>query len=174
MAGGRPGVGRKRPPGPAGGGDRRAGRDHPVCLHRRGRLARVSSPLGHVVRMEYDWVGQLVAVVDPRGRRREYRYDPDGRIIRMTFGWQAWSYGYDAAGRLVSRREPHGGQTRYGYDPAGRLTGVIDPLGGRAAPPRRGRPADWWPAPTSSGAPRAGTTTRPGGCPATRPATPTR
>jgi len=73
--------------------------------------------------MEYDWVGQPVAVVDTRGRRREYRYDPDGRIIRITFGWQAWSYDYDAAGRLVSRREPHGGQTRYGYDPSGRLTG---------------------------------------------------
>ncbi len=95
-----------------------------------GRLARVTSPLGHQVSMEYDRVGQLTAEVDPRGRRREYRHDVDGRVTRMTFGGQAWSYGYDAAGRLAGRREPHGGETRYGYDAAGRLIEVTDPTGG--------------------------------------------
>lgn len=63
----------------------------------------------------------------------ELRYDRVGRLLSRTRGGQQMRWVYDAAGKLLSRVDPHGGEHTYVYDAAARLIQVTDHQGGSVA-----------------------------------------
>ena len=92
----------------------------------------------------YDGNGQLVSVQLPGGRTLVYQYDASGNRISVkdsgitttyttnllneyTSAGTA-TYGYDAAGRVISRTDSSG-TTTYAYDAAGRLIESLSPTG---------------------------------------------
>ena len=104
----------------------------------------------------YNPQGQLAWKLDPLGRRTDYAYDGNGRLVTETQtnadGTVAdvYSYTYDSAGHLLTRHnsagtytytynsagqvatqtDPNGLTLTYGYDAAGNVTSVADSLGG--------------------------------------------
>jgi YD repeat-containing protein len=57
-----------------------------------------------------------------------YAYDRDDRKIAETDAISGiWTFGYDAAGRLITQGNPLGENDSYQYDPAGRRTVRTDP-----------------------------------------------
>lgn len=100
--------------------------------------------LGNRTALGYDAYGRLTREDVFEGaatllRRTDHAYDSNGNRIRSTLFRTidgrltplATDYGYDAANRLVSVRDPAGGTARIEYDAAGRVTSRIDALGRR-------------------------------------------
>ena len=53
-----------------------------------------------VTRFEHDWEGNVVAIVNPKGERFTFRYDPAGRVIEVnTFDGRQILHEYTLAGR---------------------------------------------------------------------------
>jgi len=100
--------------------------------------------LGNRTALSYDAFGRLIREDVFEGaatllKRTDHAYDSNGNRIRSTLFRTidgtltplATDYGYDAANRLVSVRDPAGGTARIEYDAAGRETSRIDALGRR-------------------------------------------
>ncbi|SEJ82674.1 YD repeat-containing protein, partial [Arthrobacter sp. yr096] len=117
-----------------------------------GAVSRLVHARGRFV--EIDYVDDVVAVVrGSDGRRVEYGYDAEGRLVTVgsetgtrTYGWnEAGLIGsvvsaagvveaentYDEAGRVVLQVTQHGRRTRFAYLP-GRVTVVSDEDGSRS------------------------------------------
>ncbi len=74
---------------------------------------------GTAIRFEYDTEERLVAVVNQRGERYHFVYDPVGRVSGETDYWgHAVAYVIDAAGNAVEV-----------IDPLGRSARIAVPLG---------------------------------------------
>lgn len=74
--------------------------------------------------------GQTIAVTDGNGQGTHYLYAPDGALVRETTSLGSSSRTLDAAGRAMSSVDARGVRTSYGYDAAGRvLTRTVDPGG---------------------------------------------
>ncbi len=69
-----------------------------------GFLAEEVKPLGN--RIQYHWSsepGQLAAIVNERGERYSFVYDPEGRVIQeIDFGGRSSSYLYDRDGNVCA------------------------------------------------------------------------
>lgn len=76
---------------------------------------------------------QTVSVLDAQGRMVSrtpapgvapitLTYDGQGRVSEMRQGAQAWTYGYDARNRVISRTDAAGRLVRYVHDNADRIT----------------------------------------------------
>lgn len=112
-----------------------------------GNIATQTNPSGHVTTFSRGDSGELTSVSATDGTNTvatTYGYDRNGNRTTMsdahstttyaynalnevksaTRGTLAWSYGYDNAGRTVSRTTPGSAAQVLGYDPDGRLTGV--------------------------------------------------
>ena len=98
-----------------------------------GNLARHLSPGGGLTRYEYGPFDQPVAMTGPDGVRTEFGYDHGLRLTSVRRAGLTWSYGYDAAGRLIAETDFNGATTRYGYDAAGQLTSQVNACGQRIA-----------------------------------------
>lgn len=70
----------------------------------------------------YDDVGELVKVVDPEGRVRQWTFDEAGREKTHTDTRGTTTSLYNAAGWLVTKDDPRGIQLRFSYDRLGRQT----------------------------------------------------
>jgi RHS repeat-associated protein len=78
-----------------------------------------------VTLLEHDRNGNLVAVVDPRGRRVSYGYDALDRLTRTTRpDGGSERLEYDRASRLVASADPNGLVKRFTVDAVGRTVGV--------------------------------------------------
>ena len=79
--------------------------------------------------MEYARTGEVVAVVDPLGRRTTLEYDVASRLIRRRDpAGGVVDIVYDALDRIVQVADASG-VVRYQYDPNGNLVSVTDQLG---------------------------------------------
>ncbi len=77
---------------------------------------------------QYDGVGQLVEIDDPRGGRTTFSYTPQGLVssLRDAVG-AVTSYEYDARGRRTAVVDALGGRTMFTYDAMGRVTRATAP-----------------------------------------------
>ncbi len=97
---------------------------------RAGRRTRTVSPVGKMSFGYCQWNGRLAAVTNANGVVTAYAYDVMDRVTNVTWmtrGGNAlggFGYGYDAAGRIVSRRHALGTNRfdrAYAYDGLDRL-----------------------------------------------------
>lgn len=77
----------------------------------QGNLTTVTTPLGHKTRRDYDSMGRLIGVVDPRGM-----------AAGATPGDYRTAFSYDALDRLKTVTTPRGGVATNTWDPNGNLT----------------------------------------------------
>ncbi len=100
--------------------------------------------LGNRTALGYDSYGRLIREDVFQGaatllRRTDHSYDSNGNRIRSTLFRTidgtltplSTDYGYDAANRLVSVRDPAGGTEGIEYDASGRVTARVDALARR-------------------------------------------
>ena len=76
----------------------------------------------------YDRGRSAVARVDQDGNVLSYSYDGAGRLARLTDGSGSLiaSYAYDPSGRLVTKTLGNGVYSTYGYDAAGNLVSLVN------------------------------------------------
>jgi RHS repeat-associated protein len=99
---------------------------------KRGQVATVTSPLGHVRQFTaYDAAGRLTTLADANGVVSSMTYDLRGRLTSRTVGGELTTYTYDLAGQLIDVDLPDGAMLAYVYDDAHRLTEIHDGLGNK-------------------------------------------
>ncbi len=97
------------------------------------RIESLTDPQAHVSHFEYGPEGELAGVELPNGVQTTNVYDEAGRLAESTSvkgvaTLEARSYGYNAAGQVVSEANRLSEETTYAYDALGRLT-EFDPPG---------------------------------------------
>jgi len=94
-----------------------------------------SAPGGGTRLMRYDIFGSRVAEIDELGRRTDYRYDSNNRLIRVERPAQADGsrlvdqYQYDSLGNRIVTTDASGGRTRTYYDEIGRVIKQVSAAG---------------------------------------------
>ena len=82
---------------------------------------------GITTQYEFDENGNLVAVVDPYGRRTEQVYDEqNNRIQQIDAAGRVTLWAYDDVGRVTSRTLPEGQTESFSYDANGNRVGHVD------------------------------------------------
>ena len=88
----------------------------------KGRITKITDPMGHEQRYAYDANGDLASRTDPSGHRTTFAYNRSHGLIeiRDPRGYQAARNEYDDDGRLVAIVGADGHRTTYEHDLAGR------------------------------------------------------
>ncbi len=99
-----------------------------------GRVTSVSNALNQTKQIIQHLPGGLPqTIIDPNGVTTNLTYDARQRLLTSTIvtaaGPLTTSYGYDAAGNVLSITQPDGASLTSTYDAAHRLKGVTDNLG---------------------------------------------
>ncbi|MFN8990496.1 MAG: DUF6531 domain-containing protein, partial [Betaproteobacteria bacterium] len=109
---------------------------HNPVLFRRGRLASITNPLGHVTSvLDYNGRGNPVRLLDPNGVEVDLTWDERGRLRTHRTGGSTGAtttFDWRPSGELSRITRPDGSFLELAYDPARRLTGTVDNLGNRA------------------------------------------
>lgn len=91
-----------------------------------GFLAEELKPLGH--RIQYEWSsepGQLSAIVNERGERYSFEYDPEGRVVcEVDFGGRRSTYQYDRDGNVCATIDAANHKTTFRRGKRGELVNV--------------------------------------------------
>ncbi len=100
----------------------------------QGRVVSQTQADGGVWAFGYTVLGGLVAettVVDPRGSRTTYRFDPAGLVLSHTDALgQTTTFEYATGSNLlVATTDPLGRARRFAYDAGGNLVSAADPAG---------------------------------------------
>ncbi len=94
------------------------------------RLGTVTDPLGNIIRMSYDYRGNLVSFTDARGNITLYAYDGNGNLVSQTDALNHETrYEYDGEDRVTRIINARGYAAQLVYDAKGRLIRVTDALG---------------------------------------------
>ncbi|MCZ7658027.1 MAG: DUF6531 domain-containing protein [Xanthobacteraceae bacterium] len=89
---------------------------------------RVTTPDGRGITIEWGPNGLIAALVDPLGRRTEFRYDQHDRPVRVTDGAKRWTaFIYDKKGLLVGVHAPPLGAVAAVYDVFDRVSFLLGP-----------------------------------------------
>ncbi|MFJ6405457.1 putative T7SS-secreted protein [Streptomyces hydrogenans] len=88
-----------------------------------------TGPAGATSRFDYTHFDLLTTRTGPDGTRHTFEHDAELRLTRVTGPQGAWSYTYDAAGRLASETDFDGRTLTYAHDAAGQRTSRTDALG---------------------------------------------
>jgi RHS repeat-associated protein len=101
-------------------------------------LNQETAPDSSTITTTYTARGELASISDQLGHTTSYGYDDAGRLVSKvmprgnlsgaTPADYTWAYGYDASGNRTSLTDPLGHETDYAYDALNRLTSVTDPL----------------------------------------------
>ncbi|MEX0676768.1 MAG: RHS repeat-associated core domain-containing protein [Pirellulales bacterium] len=82
----------------------------------------------------YDAMGRVYRVVDPRNGQTDYDYDPNGNLFNVTlpvpepgYARPQWHYEYNSKNLLDFARDPEQNTTNYFYDNRGQLERVLAP-----------------------------------------------
>jgi len=96
----------------------------------RGKVERVTDPLGHTVTNTHDAANRLIRVTDPLGQSVTNRYDANGNLVASfdKLG-QRWSKTYDRLNRVLAETDPLGNTRQTAYDVAGRIRQTTTPNG---------------------------------------------
>lgn len=89
-----------------------------------GRVDAMTSPMGSTVQVQHDDDGRVTGLTEQRGVSWAFRYDAGGRLATADTPAGPVDYEWDRAGRLVSRVDSGGEQSRWLYDDHGRLYNV--------------------------------------------------
>ncbi|WP_068786955.1 RHS repeat-associated core domain-containing protein [Paenibacillus phocaensis] len=90
-----------------------------------GRLTEMIDPRGRNVRYEWTTTGQRSRIIYPDNTSVVYDYDKAGQITQVTDGQgRKTGYGYNLNGQVTSRILPGGETSSYQYDPIGQLVGI--------------------------------------------------
>jgi large repetitive protein len=105
-----------------------------TAYNKDGQVLTVTDPLNRISRSEYDARGLTVATVDGSGRRVEYTYDAAGRVLTRRedpAGLNlASTWIYDGQGRQLKVTDASGVRTTLSYDRKGNLLeAILDPAG---------------------------------------------
>jgi YD repeat-containing protein len=101
--------------------------DDDVDILRRGYVATIADPAGHVTKIDaYDAFGGVASSTDPNGLTTTTTIDARGRVLSRSVGTQATTHTYDAAGNVVATLFPDGTARAFTYDLAHRLVGTAD------------------------------------------------
>jgi RHS repeat-associated protein len=99
-------------------------------LGKRGNLASITNPAGHVLVISgYDPAGRPTVTTDANGLTTTVNYDGRGRMTSRQVGTETTRYAYDGAGQLIEVTLPDASYLQYTYDDAHRLIQVDDELG---------------------------------------------
>ena len=97
---------------------------------KRGNIATVTNPLGHVNRVTaYDANGRPLAMTDANGLVTTLTYHPRGWLAARATGGEMTAYAYDGVGQLTAVTLPDGSTLTYTYDAAHRLVEIADGIG---------------------------------------------
>jgi RHS repeat-associated protein len=78
-----------------------------------------------MVSYQYDEVGKRIRTLNQIGNDlTEYFYDPAGRIDKIVFNGNRYTFSYDGIGKRIVKEYPNGILARYVYDPLGRITSL--------------------------------------------------
>ena len=105
-----------------------------TTYNKDGQALSVTDPLNRIERSEYDARGLTVATVDGSGRRIEYTYDAAGRVLTRRedpAGLNlASTWVYDGQGRQIQATDASGVRSTLSYDRRGNLLeAILDPAG---------------------------------------------
>ncbi len=114
-----------------------AGKQAIVAFDAVGRLVREETSNLAPRQYTYDTQGHLVKITEGEGteaRSTTLAYDAQGYIAGITDALgQTTSYSYDSVGRMLSQTLPTGHRSSYTYDAAGNRISSTDPAGLRAS-----------------------------------------
>jgi len=100
--------------------------------HTLGDLKTTTNAVGKVTTYDkYNKVGQLLQSTDPNGIVTVRTYDLRQRLLSISIGGEASTYGYDLSGQLLQVTQADGSWIGYEYDTAHRQKAVKDNLGNR-------------------------------------------
>ena len=112
----------------------------------RGKIDRVTDPLGNTVTNIYDDANRLIRVADPMGGSLTNQYDANGNLVALfdKLG-RRWSKTHDRLNRVVTETDPLGNTRATSFDTAGRILQTATPNGNATlhAYDGRGRLAKW-------------------------------
>jgi RHS repeat-associated protein len=92
--------------------------------------SNAEGPLGAA---EYDPLGRLIRGVRPDGTTREFEYDAEGDLIRLTDArGGVWLARLSPYGDCLEKRNPLGARQRFTWDTEGRLISIENPKNERA------------------------------------------
>lgn len=96
----------------------------------RGKLERVTNPLGQSTTNFYDSASRLVKIADPLGQSIRREYDSNGNEVTMIDQVnERWTKVYDRLNRVRAETNPLGDTRETTYDPAGRISQIFTPNG---------------------------------------------
>ena len=96
----------------------------------RGRLVKVTDPLGNSTTYVHDALGNLTGTTDASGNATTLAYDLRGRKTAMSDpDMGRWTYTRNAFGELVSQRDARGRTASMTYDKLGRMTRRVEAEG---------------------------------------------
>jgi RHS repeat-associated protein len=89
--------------------------------------ATLTSPSGSFFR--FNSAGKITHWSNSNGLTRDYEYDSNGLLVKMTAGANSLSLSYNSNGHVSNIQDHTGRQWSYAYDANGNLISVTDPLG---------------------------------------------
>lgn len=95
----------------------------------RNRVISRTDPQSRTLHTEYDGVGNVVRMTDPKGFSSTFVYNKNGWMMTMTDALLGVTrYEYDPEGATTAMVDANTHRTEYAYDLAGQLLTVKDPL----------------------------------------------
>lgn len=118
----------------SGGGFRLQEPDGKVFDFGDGRLTQITDRNGNTQALSYS-SERLASVVDNFGKRLDFTYGPDGRLVTLSTPIGPFAYSYDSQGNLTMVTKPDQTTRTYLYEDPNdnhNLTGIIDEKGIRS------------------------------------------